>query len=417
MKKILQSPFLQGSFYMMLANVFMGAMNYLFNVVAGRQLGPEGYGNVTTLFAYMAVLTIPLAAISNVLIQRIGAQGDSKISYAAAVEQWTYSQYKKYWHIVLLLLLLTPFTPWLTNLTPVAAYSIIPLFLISIIATVYDGLLTGLHRFFLVSFIGVIAVGIKLIGALAGYIVPDPLFTVLMVFNLSLVIKIILDKIVLQKDLNKNTKHSIKIEKTVIQVLKNKQFLLTIGSILSIALINNIDMIYAKRVFSAENAGLFAGWTLFSKIIIYIFGPPLTMSYVFFSNKKQGLYHHIVLILSFIVLTGVGIALNIGYGMFDKKLIELLLGAKYMPLKPFIEWSALFGIGYVMVMFMNNFFLAKESKSTLILPIMTALYFPALFYFGKELGSLIFFNTIYMFIILILYLLAFFKDRILILFE
>ena len=418
MKKILQSPFLQGGFYMILANVIMGGMNYVFNIVSGRLLGPEGYGNVTTLFAYMAVLTIPLAAISNVLIQRIGAQGDHKNGYAYAVEQWTYNQYKKYWYIIVALLCLIPFTPAATNLTPAAAYSIIPLFLISIIATVYDGLLTGLHRFFLVSFIGVISVLIKLIGSLLGYIVPDPLLTVLLVFNLSLIIKIILDKIVLNKELQVQKSHSsVAIQKTVWQILKNKQFLLTIGSILSISLINNTDMIYAKRIFSAEDAGLFAGWTLFSKIIIYVFGPPLTMSYVFFSSKKQNAYHHIVLIGSLVLLTAVGFGLNIAYGMFDRLMIHMLLGDKYLSLKPFIEWASLFGIGYVMVMFMNNYFLAKESKSTLILPVMTALYFPALFYFGRELSSLIFFNTVYIFIIALLYLLAFFKDRVTSLFE
>ncbi|CAN5233733.1 hypothetical protein BH09PAT2_BH09PAT2_02440 [soil metagenome] len=418
MKNLLKNPFLQGGIYMMAANVIMGGMNYVFNVVSGRLLGPEGYGNVTTLFAYMAVLTIPLAAISNVLIQKIGAQGDNKIVYAYAIEQWTYNQFKKYWYIIIAFLVLIPFTPWLTNLTPFAAYSIIPLFFISIIATVYDGILTGMHKFFLASGIGVIAVLIKLGGALLGYVVPNALIAVIVLFDVSLIIKVILDKVALVSILKPaQRKDDAKIKKTIMSVLHNKQFLLTIGSILAISLINNVDMIYAKKAFSAENAGLFAGWALFAKVIIYVFGPLLTMSYVFFSSKKQGMYHHIVLIVSFVLLVAVGIALNIGYGMYDRQLINLLLGEKYLPLKPFIEWAALFGIGYVMVMFMNNYFLAKASKATLILPIMTTIYFPALLYFGRELGQLIFFNTVFMFLILLLYLLMFFKDRIVSLLE
>ncbi len=418
MKKILENPFFQGSIYMMAASLIMGIMNYVFNIVCGRLLGPEGYGNVTTLFAYMAVLTIPLAALSNVLIQKIGARADEKLSYARAIETWTFHLYKKYWYIMGGLLLIIPFTPHITNLTPIAAYVIIPLFLISIMASVYDGILTGLHYFFIASAIGVLTILIKLMGAFLGYIVPYPLVTVILIFSLSLPVKILLNKRVLNSRLKNSVKEKkLVIEKSVMDILKNKQFLLALGSIFSISLINNGDMMYAKKIFSAEDAGLFAGWSLFAKVIIYVFAPFLTMSYVFFSNKREELHHHAVLIISFILMVGSGIALNIGYGLYDRLLIRLLLGDQYMSLKPFIEWAALFGIGYVLVMFMNYYFLAKESRATLILPIMTLLYFPGLVYVANSLSTLIFYNTVFMFVILFFYLLVFIKEKIISLLE
>ncbi len=418
MKKLLLNPFLKGSVYLTAATFVIGLLNYIFNVVAGRILGPEGYGNVTTLFAYLSVLTIPLAAISNVLIQRIGKHDHDKESYAWSIEDWSYRQIKKYWWLLLAPLVFTPLMPGLTNITPVAAYSIMPIFLISIYSALYDGILTGLQRFLIISIIAIISVVVKLAGALLGQYTPDPLLTVVLLFNLSYIVKIVLDKYWLQTYRKAtNTVIAKKIEKTVFSLLRNKQFLLTVGSIFSMSVITNFDMMFAKKVFSAEYAGYYAGWALFAKVIIYMFAPLLTMSYVFFSNKKEGVHHHIVLILSLLFLAMIGFGLNIGYGMYDQFLIEKLLGQKYLALKPFLEWSALFGIAYVMVMFLNNYFLAKESRVTLILPVMTVVYIPTLIYYVDEFGMMIYFTTTFMFAVLVLYLLAFMKDKVLSLFE
>ena len=394
------------------SNIIIGAMNYVFNILSGRVLGPEGYGDITTLFAYMAILTIPLAAISTLLIQKIGTKGDRTVAYSVGVEKWTFEQYRKYWFIFVFLLLLSPFMPFFTNLSPIAAYSIIPLLILSISATVYDGILTGLHYFFMMSCIGIFVVFIKLISAALGYILPHPLPIIILLYDISIITKIVLSKLFLNKKIKpvKNQEY-LHIEKTVMQVVVSKQFLYTIGSVLSISLISSIDMIYAKKIFSSELAGLYAGWSLFAKVIIYAFSPLISMSYVFFSNKKQGAYHHLILMVSLITLLLCGIALNIGYGMYDRLLIEFLLGDKYLAVKPFIEWSAIFGIGFVMILFLNNYFLAKESRATLILPFMTALYVPSLIYYVKNFGLLIYFSTTFIIVILFLYLLMFCREK------
>lgn len=418
MRKLLRNPFVQGGVYLTATNFIIGFLNYLFNIGAARILGPEGYGNITTLFAYLGILTIPLNAFTSVLIQKIGAKGDSGKVFAKGVERWTFQKIGRWWFVFFAPLLLTPFMPSLTNLEPFVAYSIIPLVLISIISTMYDGIFNGLQIFFWYSVINILTISVKLLGLGAGYFASSPLIWLILFFNCSVVLKVVFNKILFNKNVKDISLNALMpLTKRVHKVLVDRQMLLSIGSIAAVALLNNVDIIYAKKIFTAEDAGLFAGWALFAKIIYYALGPLLGLSYIFFSNKKTVLQHQLVLIGGLIGFVIVGVIANLGYGYFDNLLIKTLFGPKFLSLLPFLEWAALFGIGYVMVSFMNGYFLAKSSKATLILPITLPLYVIGLLVYARSMANLIFLDTTFIFFVLTLYLIAFFRDRIVFLFQ
>ena len=187
--------------------------------------------------------------------------------------------------------------------------------------------------------------------------------------------------------------------------------LLTIGSLVSVTLLQNLDMIYAKKILSADHAGLFAAWSLLAKIITYVFGPLISISYVYFSNKKDEIHHRIFLLVGLVFLIFVGVATNLGYDYFARFILVSLFGEKFFSLRPFVEWAGLFGSGYLIMIFLNTYFMAKGSKATLILPCTLPIYIGALFFYVKDLGSLILLDTVFIFFVLTLFLIPLFKDR------
>ena len=180
---------------------------------------------------------------------------------------------------------------------------------------------------------------------------------------------------------------------------------------MSIGLFSNIDIIYVKQMFSAEDAGIYSSWSLFAKIILYALGPLLGLSFIFFSNKKHEIYHQIFFIVSFIFLTILGLTGLFVYGSYSQQIIKLFFGPKFIPVMPYLEWAALFGIVYVMLLFMNNYFLAKKSKQSYILAASLPFYCIVLFIWGKDIGQVMLINIFFSFTVLSIYLLLYFKSR------
>ena len=68
-KRIWSNEFYQGGIIFTLASFVTSFMNYLFNVFAARGLGPSGYGEITTMFSYIAISSTPLAVLTTTIIQ------------------------------------------------------------------------------------------------------------------------------------------------------------------------------------------------------------------------------------------------------------------------------------------------------------------------------------------------------------
>ncbi len=170
-------------------------------------------------------------------------------------------------------------------------------------------------------------------------------------------------------------------------------------------------------MFSAEDAGIYNSWTLFAKVILYVLGPILSISFIFFSSNKEEIYHQLFFIGITIFLGIAGFIAMLAYGFYGRSIIDILFGEKFYPVIPFLEWASFFGTGYVMITFMNNYFLAKGSNKAYILALSLPIYVFVLFLFGKDLARVMLINIWFVFAVLTLYLLIFFKTKIVSLFS
>src|SRR5258708_40377247 len=68
MKKILNHPLFSGSVLMVGGNMFANIINYLYQVVMGRNLGIVGYGELSSVFAiFYIVIIIPISASPSII--------------------------------------------------------------------------------------------------------------------------------------------------------------------------------------------------------------------------------------------------------------------------------------------------------------------------------------------------------------
>lgn len=408
--KIIQNSFVKGGFYLTVSSFIVGFLNYLFNIFAARALGPSGYSEIAALFSYSIVFSVPMGAISSFIIQKIG-QSNNPNQTAVFIQEMFIQKIKKWWFLLFFVILITPFIPKITNLSQLSGYLLPILLILSFLSSYYNGALQGLHIFLWLSILSIVGVLIKLAGSIIVLYNYGNITIIILMIILSGVVTLLISHFVYVKKI-----FSTKIKKNnnnyrIRDLLKDSQIWLTVGTTGALALVNNIDIMFTKKFFSAESAGIYSSWSLFAKMIFYALGPILTMAFIFFSTKKHELKHQIIFILTFIFLAACGVLTNLGYGLFRFSLIDKLFGNKFYGVVPFLEWAAYFGTGYTMMTFMVYYYLAKKKKLSLLPALLLPIYVIALMVFSKSISDVMFISTIYTYVNISIFLLVFFKDR------
>lgn len=409
--KILNNSFIKGGLFLTVSNFVIGFLNYVFNVLSGRALGPQEYAEIATLFSYLSVISIPFGIIGLLIIQKIG-RSNNQIEFTNNLYGWIIVKIKKFWYLGIPLLLATPFLPNITNLKAETAYSLSLLIILTVVSTFYSSVLTALHMFTAQSIFTTIGAVIKLSGGVTAFFIFADLTVVLIMILLSSSVQLFLTLAYVIKKLNRKVKtNNFKINKRIIDVLKDNQLWYTASVTLVLTLIGNIDIITVKRFFTPEEAGVFSAWSLFGKIILYIFGPLMSLSFIFFSSKKYEAWHRIFFISIFLFLCISGFIFYAGYSLFGREIITLILGKKFLNVLPFMEWASLFGVGYVLMVFMMQYFLSLKSKICLAPLLFLPIYGVILLFFAKSLYQVMLLDIAYTILSALVFLVAFFKDK------
>ena len=72
LKKLWANEFFQGGFFLTSSSFTINVLNYFFNLLAARTLGPSGFGEITAFFSYNNIFSVPILVVTLVLIQKIG---------------------------------------------------------------------------------------------------------------------------------------------------------------------------------------------------------------------------------------------------------------------------------------------------------------------------------------------------------
>ena len=397
MKKKLETlasnQFIQGGFFLTASNLFIGFLNYLFSSFTGKLLGPSGYGEIAALFSYLAILSVPMQVITTDLIRRLGEKGSIRLTVLKSWEQWFWNKIFHWKYLLIPYFLTLFFLPKLTNLSFLFSLTLLLLLLISFASTIYIGSLQGAHLFFWFSAVSIIATLIKLLGPVFVYFRIGGLTTIVifLLFSSSSIVffgRFLFQRLIKSQISVKYLTEKV-IQKRIIPLIFNKSILIITLSTLSFILFNNLDVIFVKKYFSAETAGVYSVWNLFSKFIYYLAAPLTSLSFIFFSDRESDKYHRKILGLTMIFFVLTGGALFGLYSLFGKFLLLLIFNEKYLSILPYLPKAAIFGSLYTLLSILNGFFVAKNSFYSLIITVAIIFYGVALFLFGKNIESII----------------------------
>src|SRR3989344_2305173 len=411
-KKIWANEFFKGSVYFLLTSFLVNLLNYIFNFMIGRGLGPKGYGEISTMFSYTNIALTPTVVFSSYIIKKIGEKTANELPYVVSIEQSFKLRMKKIVWLFLALILIVPLISSQTNLSLETSFTLIILVFLGYFGSFYNGALPGLRYFFAFSLFGIITALIKLLGAFSILISLNSLLIILFFLILSSVFFPVVSYYYLKAKVAKISGLKIrKISRNVISVFKNRNFQLIFLSTLSLTFLNNADVIYVKKYLTSFEAGIYASWSIFSKLILYALGPLISISFIFYSAKSQSSNHSLTLKLSLIILFLVFFVSYVIYSFFPQTLINIFFGNKFNLLLPFLSYASVFGALYAVLVYLNNYYLAKESKAALILPLFTPLYLLGLFLIKKNILNVIRLNIFFSLGIILLYFSIYLKDK------
>ncbi|MEN9327313.1 MAG: hypothetical protein RI947_121 [Candidatus Parcubacteria bacterium] len=312
-----------------------------------------------------------------------------------------------------LVVVLIPFVPYLTNMSSLAGYMLIPLVLLLLMSTFYSAALQGLKLFFIVSCIAVITACLKFLGAFISLVMSSNQLNMIIVFLIiSGCVSYYLTLYIFRRRTADVTYEKNIIQKRLLHVLYKKEIIITGVSVLCMTLFSNLDIILVKRLFTAQESGLYGSWTLFAKIILYAIGPLITVSFVFFSGEKATARMKTAFWWALALLIVLGCIIFFFYITFATSIIHILFGNRYDAVIPYLGQAGIFGALYTLITFLNNYFLARNNPAALILPYSYTLYIVIFFLIPKTIGHVISLNIYFSIAVVVLYLFAYVKAMI-----
>lgn len=373
--------FVKSSAIFTLSSIFVNLLGYIFHVFAGRYLGPANYSDITTTIAYATIISVPVLVASIIIVKKAGSQ-HNKALYLRSLLQYFDSFARALSTLTLAYLALT-ILGYLNHLS-LWTILLMPVFVITFVfAQLYSVLLQAGKFFTLLSVAITVAGLLKLAGALLAPFYPftTPILILLIISNFAQIY--LARRFIL--------KHSVRVPSRVESpfTLTSPTLKLTFISVLSLALLNNLDIILAKQFLPPVSAGLYGVWSLFAKAITYTFIPISSVALVFFSDNQD--YHNPLHILypslAFVFLSG--LVAYFGFYLLSGYLITLLMGAKYNELIPLLPLSAISGTVYSLIYLINNYYLSQNSHLAYLPVIITTTIVILLSLLGNNLSTFI----------------------------
>lgn len=407
-RSFLFSPLVKGSFLLAVASLLGNLLNYFFNLLVGRSLGPSLYGAFGSL---ISIVTIVLALASGVQIVSAKHASRFMVGKKEKIHSLFIVLNKKMAMVGLLVFLLfaslSPFIARflkLPNYLPVLFLSFI--FLIAFLVPVARGILQGLQKFFFLSMATTLEAGIKFFAALILLALGFSLNGAIVALILGMFISYVVVFFPLRKMLSQSQdSQALKIKKIKEDTLAVTLFYL--GSTLLITL----NIIFVKYYFPSFEAGLFVSVSTLSLIIYYLISAIVAVSLPQISQEFHGEGNHLKILKEAIVLAlTIGIIITLIYFLFPSGIVKIFFGQQYLMAAKYLGLYALAIIFYSLAqLFVTYFFAVQENRPAYLPLAASAIFLALLSFFHQSLWQIISLSlavNFLLFLALLIFLLA-----------
>lgn len=375
-EKLSTSTAVKGTF-IVTTGLFIGnILSYILQLLLGRMLTIEEYGIFNALLSLFTIVGFVNQVFSTSLI-KLTSEFKAKMRFDLLTGLfWKFVQIAFAIGLVFFVffVLLKDVLATSLHIDQPALFIILGIFtLLSIMLSVPSSYLQGLLRFKAFSFYISFSNLLRLLIPLAFVYLGWKVFGVFVGLSLGVVISFFVGLFLLKKNFEDYDK--IKYSPYL------KKFLLFSGPVivanLGLLLLNNVDVLLVKHLFSATDAGLYAGVLTLGKILLFGAGtvsvvmyPLVSESYTLKQNYKKRINEFLVIQL---VITLAGILV---FTIFPKLITLLMFGEKFLPSADLLPRFSIFMGIYVVLNFMKMVFLAVNKTKILFLfiPVAVAQY-------------------------------------------
>ncbi len=338
------------------AIVFAGSMcanalSYLYHLIMGRLLGPEGYGELSSLISVLYIFTVPLLVAQTVLVKFIsgykarGEIGSAKSLFLQATKLFAVVSVAVF-PIVLLA------APWAASFLHLSnPYALILLYLLlvfSLLSVATAGLLTGYQKFLWVGLMGVIAILVKLMisiplaaGGVYGVLIAAVIASAVTYGIYFIPLRFIFS-----------------VKRAPTKLTRRETFGYAVPTLLThlgITSLYSTDIILIRHYMNSTDAGLYAAVAILGKIIFYASSAvPMVLFPVASEPTAAGGSTRKLVLSAATAVGAVSVSLALLYSFFPNLIIGLLFGNAYQGasavLGQFGLFIALFSVGNILAM-------------------------------------------------------------------
>lgn len=378
-KRLAAHSIYRDSFFILCSTVIGGFLNYIFNPIMARLLGPAQYGELISVLAIMMVITIPVGALSLAVVKYVSlfaSQGEAeKIGY------FIYLVLRKILVFSFLLLFVyLALLPLLKNFLNLSNYySLLAagvLFVISFFGGIIRSVLQGLKKFKIISLITIGESIAKLIFGIGAIYIGFKVGGVIISMGVgSLIICFIIFRIIhISK---KSVAFKIDLKDAII-----KYTILGFWANLMMILFLNLDILIVKHYFSPDAAGHFGAISLLGKAIFFLGG---SLTYVLFPLVSEGHAKNsdiLPLLKKTLIVMALGaLATTLIYYFGSSIIIKIFFGQEYLSLAPLLWLSGVVFSLYSLISIFVTYYLAIGEKRFLyplligLVILVTVIYF------------------------------------------
>jgi O-antigen/teichoic acid export membrane protein len=367
-QKIFKHPLFSGSILMIGGNMFANVINYLYQLIMSKNLGIEGFGELSSVFAiFYIVVIIPISASPSIV--KFVSSAKSHNEAAFIYKSINRLIFRLGLGLAVVIFLISPLISSFLKVKVSEVLIIAPVVFLSLVTIVNQSLLQGVLKFWGNVGPNVISAFFKLIFGIIfvamGWRVFGAVFGVLMGAALAYLYSLYLTKRFL---INLKPKGHFDFGKFL-----KYSFPVLIFSF-SFASYFTTDLILVKHFFPDFNAGIYATLSILGKIIYFAAAPIAGVMFPLVAGRhSRGERYFQLLLVSLLITIFVSLGIVAIYALFPNFIISMFAkGSNLIPAADLI-WMGLFICFYTVSFFMMNFFLSIDQVKIVILPLIFAI--------------------------------------------
>lgn len=395
--RIRANAFLRNSIILFSGTMVVNVLNYAFHLIIGRMVTPAEYGEIESLFSLLAIILVPAAALTMIATKyAAGMKEEGNIPGARVLFRYLNRKVATYGAALFFVALCaTPFVKQFLRIDeslPIVFLWVAMFF--SFLNAVTVGILTGWQKFGLVNQVNIFVTVLKFIGTFIaiffGYVVDGTVGALTAAILAGFLFSLWWTKKVLGGETGKEMGDVSAALPFPFASLKSYILPAFYGT-LSIAILGNVDMVFAKHHLDPENSGEYGALTIVSKTIFFATGVITTVLFAMASAKSKQTEENLRTFFQATFLTvlvsGGAVAF---FALFPEFVVGLLFGETYLGVSHLLPWFALAaGLYSLGNLFLQYLLSLHETRATLFFLALSSLEIAVLFFFGEGLYGII----------------------------